>query len=59
MSISSEVITILVLILINGLLAMSEAAMLASRKANAAFQMLQVVHRAMLQAYAEMRDMRV
>ncbi|HNN12148.1 MAG TPA: hemolysin family protein [Anaerolineales bacterium] len=33
MSISSEVITILVLILINGLLAMSEAAMLASRKA--------------------------
>jgi len=33
MSISSEVITILVLILINGLLAMSEAAMLAARKA--------------------------
>ncbi|MBL8061545.1 MAG: HlyC/CorC family transporter [Anaerolineales bacterium] len=32
MSISSEILTILVLILINGLLAMSEAAMLASRK---------------------------
>lgn len=36
-----------------------EGVLLASRKADAAFQMLQVVHRAMLQAYAEMRDMRV
>jgi len=33
MSISSEILTILVLILINGILAMSEAAMLATRKA--------------------------
>lgn len=33
MSISSEILTILVLILINGVLAMSEAAMLATRKA--------------------------
>lgn len=33
MSVSSEILTILVLILINGLLAMSEAAMLASRRA--------------------------
>ncbi|HNB42375.1 MAG TPA: CNNM domain-containing protein, partial [Anaerolineales bacterium] len=33
MSISSEIITIIILIVINGVLAMSEAALVASRKA--------------------------
>jgi flagellar hook-basal body complex protein FliE len=36
-----------------------EGVLLATRKADAAFQMLRAVQNAMLQAYAEIRDMRV
>lgn len=36
-----------------------EGVLLATRKADAAFQMIQAVRNAMLQAYAEIRDMRV
>lgn len=36
-----------------------EGVLLATRKADAAFQMLQAVRNAMLDAYAEIRDMRV
>lgn len=36
-----------------------EGVLLATRKADAAFQMLRAVQNAMMQAYAEIRDMRV